>query len=83
MFPFIARSIRTGFQARQAGAAWLRNLIPASMLHDNERPGIKESSIQDPGFLAGSAVLYLLGSHLLQEDIDVRCRNWLAAAWGR
>ena len=82
MFPFIARSIRTAFQARQAGAAWLRNLIPASMLHDNERHASKESSVQDPAFLAGSAVLYLLGSHLL-EDIDVRCKNLLAAAWGR
>ena len=43
-----------------------------SVLHDNERPGSKESSIHDPGFLAGFTVLYLLGSHLLEEDIEMQ-----------
>ena len=44
----------------------------ASMRHDYERdledPESKESSIQDPGFIAGP----VLGSHFLEEDIEMQ-----------
>ena len=61
--------------------AWRGNLMLDSMRHDNERPGSKELSIQDPGFFAGPVQSSIFLVLIFWKKI-LRCKNLLPAASG-